>query len=329
MVNKKGVLVLVVALGVLLFMNHVLAGQMMALQGNVKNSSGGDLTSGDLTVEIWDSLSGGSMIYNSTTVYNSNVTNGRYDIMLGEYTTLNLNYGANYYMAVAVDSEPLSFDGAARRRFQPTIGNINSSFLNLTTIDTTGNITSGGWFKGLFNWTVLNNWLSFDGATLNFNETKLNDTVDNRFLQGKNSIFSNLNVTGIANFGGTWLNGGTTIDGGSIFAQTLYVYNVTSLNVDSLKINGSMSPGVNGTFNNTFDLGISGTNVWRYGYFGTDVYVGSKSITQDYVPYSGAVANLDMGAYNVSLNNNSRTCYGDSCNGEIYYNGSSLVIQVT
>ena len=42
------------------------------------------------------------------------------------------------------------------------------------------NVTSGGFFKGLFNWTVLNDWLSFNGATLSFNETKLNETIDAR-----------------------------------------------------------------------------------------------------------------------------------------------------
>ncbi len=35
----------------------------------------------------------------------------------------------------------------------------------------------GGFWKGLFNWTTLTNWLSFDGATLSFNETRLNNTI--------------------------------------------------------------------------------------------------------------------------------------------------------
>jgi len=36
------------------------------------------------------------------------------------------------------------------------------------------------WFKGLFNWTTGDDWNDFDGNTLNFNENRLNDTIDER-----------------------------------------------------------------------------------------------------------------------------------------------------
>ncbi|MCK5610430.1 hypothetical protein KAR91_51635 [Candidatus Pacearchaeota archaeon] len=187
MVKGKEALVAVLVVGVFLFMSYVSAGQIMALQGNVINSSGGDLISGDLVVEIWDSLVGGNMVYNSTDNYVGNITYGRYDILLGEYTSLSLDYGRNYYMAVAIDSEPLSFHGQSRRLFQPNVGTINSSFLNLTTVEATGNITSGGWFNGLFNWVIAaasRVYFSFDGNVLTFNETKLNETIDSKFSGG-------------------------------------------------------------------------------------------------------------------------------------------------
>lgn len=41
------------------------------------------------------------------------------------------------------------------------------------------NMTTGGWFNGKYNWTALANWLSFDGSTLIFNETKANNTFVN------------------------------------------------------------------------------------------------------------------------------------------------------
>jgi len=109
---------------------------------------------------------------------------------------------------------------------------------------------------------------------------------------------SGMNITGIVNFGGSWQDGGATITNGNVFAQALYVYNVTSLNVDSLQINGSISPGTNGTFNNTFDLGISGTNVWRYGYFGTDVVIGGESVKKWMYnqTYSGSTYNATYAA---------------------------------
>jgi len=76
------------------------------------------------------------------------------------------------------------------------------------------NITSN-WFKGLFNWTVLTNWFSWDGATLGFNETKLNATIDARasgvediWVNGTEAVHidskynQNLNLTGNLDVGG-------------------------------------------------------------------------------------------------------------------------------
>jgi len=76
------------------------------------------------------------------------------------------------------------------------------------------------------------------------------------------------NGTGVYNFGGTWQTGGVTVSGGSLYAQSLYVYNITSLAVNHLDVNGSLLPQIG--FNNTFDLGNS-TLVWRNGYFGENV----------------------------------------------------------
>lgn len=61
----------------------------------------------------------------------------------------------------------------------------------------TDNQTTNGWWNGLFNWTTLTNWLSFDGTTLSFNETKLNFTGDQRYvnIDGDN-MTGNLNVSG-------------------------------------------------------------------------------------------------------------------------------------
>ena len=223
--NKLYLAVFVLGLFILVS-GGVLASQMMALQGNVKNSTGGDLATGNLTVEIWNALSAGALIYNSSTTYNNNITSGRYDVMLGEYTALNLNYGQNYYMAIAINSEPLSFDGNSRRVFQPTVGLINSSFLNLTantTITTGGNVTSSGWFNGLFNWvieTASKAYLSFNGNELTFNETKLNETIDARSGSGSSSS--------------PWVSSATTI------------YNITA-NVGIGTVTPNSSLHVNGT----------------------------------------------------------------------------------
>ena len=80
---------------------------------------------------------------------------------------------------------------------------------------TDGNVTSiSGWFKGLFNWTTLTNWQSFDGTTLSFNETKLNFTGDLRWVntEGGDTMESNLTING----GGSKMVMGSDREGGFI-----------------------------------------------------------------------------------------------------------------
>jgi len=42
----------------------------------------------------------------------------------------------------------------------------------------TGNLTTTNWFNGLFNWTTIGGWFGWNGATLSFNETKLNESIN-------------------------------------------------------------------------------------------------------------------------------------------------------
>ena len=514
MVYQKRIKLAIVVVGVFIFLTSFVLAETVSddLHVNIQTTyANGSIQAGtyDFIFNISSSSDCSNVVYSDS----ATITTDNRGVVSRYLVNTTLDYSSQYWLCYYLDGTLKNASKLVNSPYAFYAQNVSVSGIMVdSNLDMgSNNVSTGGWFKGLFNWTVLTNWFSFDGAILSFNETKLNDTISSKgLLLGFNSTYnatyaagsggdnaswnqtyatslyadtkwgynettiantytdsvntsqsswidavflkiadmftkseistmisgnksdildnnaswtstynatyaaiggdnvtwnesragdlysdikwgynmtydgstynatydattgdnaswnqsyadtayygsgdsatfselnassilrvgsatlladsSGMNITGIVNFGGSWQDGGATITNGNVFAQALYVYNVTSLNVDSLQINGSISPGTNGTFNNTFDLGISGTNVWRYGYFGTDVYVGSKSITQDYVPYSGAVANLDMGAYNVSLNNNSRTCYGDSCNGEIYYNGSSLVIQVT
>jgi len=61
--------------------------------------------------------------------------------------------------------------------FNVTI-NIFDQDLNTTDSPTFENIT-GEWFKGKFNWTVTDDWNTFDGSVLNFNESKLSSVYFN------------------------------------------------------------------------------------------------------------------------------------------------------
>jgi len=50
-------------------------------------------------------------------------------------------------------------------------------YCKLTGCTMTGNVTSNQWFLGKFNWTSGDDWNDFDGSTLLFNETYLNNTI--------------------------------------------------------------------------------------------------------------------------------------------------------
>jgi len=147
MVLKRGSLlafVFGVVLIVFLSVGVLAVDDLMALQGNVQ-ASGVDLSSGDLVVEIWDSYSGGSVVYNSTTDFNGAIYSGQYDVVLGNGSNeLSLDYGRLYYMELYVEGESFTFNGSERQMFQSSVGQINQTFLNLTGLVVDGNLNVTG-----------------------------------------------------------------------------------------------------------------------------------------------------------------------------------------
>jgi len=88
----------------------------------------------------------------------------------------------------------------------------------------------------------------------------------------------NTSVTGNFTFNGGWEAGGITIQGGKIFADTGYFYNISRLNVSTLNINSSLLPTAG--FDNTFDLG-NATWRWRDLWLGRNANV-SGNVTASY-----------------------------------------------
>ena len=308
---------------------------LLALQGNVQQS-GVNLASGNLTVWIYDAITGGNLIYNSSTDFNNAISNGKYDVMLGNGTqTLSLEYGRIYYVEMYVNNEKFTFNGANRQILQSSTGQINGTFIgvrqineshlsyNINLTNATGYLSAnlvgtisisqisgienfsmtnqsttwdagtnvsvgvGGWFKGAFNWVISaltpSSFATFNGTALWINTTYFyNQTVptnssqwiaDGTTIRNRNSgivnITNGLNVVGNTEFNGGWANNGVSIINGDVFAQTIYVLNITSLSVSNMNVNGSLIPGAG--FNNTFDIGSS-TWQWRNAYF-QGVYV--------------------------------------------------------
>ena len=94
--------------------------------------------------------------------------------------------------------------------------------------------------------------------------TTINTTANiQNLLNGTNMEFADVD------FNDGWLNNGVSIIGGEIYAQTLWVYNLSSLNINSLSINGSLLPPVG--FDNTFDIGSSSLR-WKDLYLSGQVY---------------------------------------------------------
>jgi hypothetical protein len=119
-----------------------ISADLLALEANIFDTTGEPLT-GDLVVEIWDSVSGGNVVYNSTNDFNNNITSGKIDVMLGSGTIpLNLTYGVNYFMDIYVNNEDIDFNGNERQEFQSPVGNITNNTLGFNIFQGIGTTNS-------------------------------------------------------------------------------------------------------------------------------------------------------------------------------------------
>jgi len=401
--------ILTIVLASVVSLNIVYAvDDLLALQGNVQEN-GVDLSSGNLTVVIFDAYSGGNIVYNSTTDFHNSIASGKYDVMLGNASqTLTLTYGNLYYMEVYINNEKLSFNGSSRQVFQSSTGNITlnsiNSYSNIVMSNDSVSFSdgqnvstgSGGWFKGLFNWVIGSssvNYLSFNGSQLDvsdnvtrwlynqtgvgvlnlfgtngtaiynssvsqvgigtatptraldvrgagnfsstifinngtdlalyaYNQTIMNNIFDQHLNRSSAVTFENLNVTSVlrvgsstivadgsgslnitanTNFNGGWTNNGVSVINGDLFAQRLFVYNITSLSVNHLEVNGSVLP----MFNNTFNIGndnLSYVNAYLTG----DLYINGAAVSPWlYNQTTGAINYVTLQEYlsSTQLNN--------------------------
>ena len=142
----------------ILLSTTVYAADLMSFTANVKDGNGVAIASGDVIVEIYGSLAGTDMVYNSSTDFYNNITSGQVDMMLGSGTQgLNLIYGNDYYMEVYVNRVDLDFQGKERQQFQAGSGNVTLGRLNVSTsfvpvANNTYNIgqQNNGWWSNIF-----------------------------------------------------------------------------------------------------------------------------------------------------------------------------------
>src|SRR3989339_195664 len=198
-------------------------------------STGELLSTGNITIYIYDSVTGGSLIYSN--LFINNITNGSWNVVINP----NLEYGKHYWKDYSVNGDNLNFSGNDRIEFQSPLGLINNaSLFNFSLInscavgssirqvyengsvlcetDDTGSGGNSSWNQSLANglyisqveednldvnsslysnsstwWSGLSSWLSGwfvnNAGVLEFNETKLNNTIDLR-AGGDNSSWN-------------------------------------------------------------------------------------------------------------------------------------------
>src|SRR3989338_1137749 len=214
---------------------------------------------GNGTVAFW------SNVVNGTMASWANVVNGTmlsYAQALNNTLMQQANWNAtntSYYLA----TNPSGFfntTGNAFTTFNITNGNFtinNQTTYNLFVVNGTngrigiGTNTSQNALNVIGDINATGTVYGNGSGLTNVNASTL-DGYDSGFFMPLNT-----SVVGDFDFNGGWQNGGFSISGGNIFAQTGYFYNISSLQVTNLNVNGSLLP-----LDNQFDLGNS-TFRWR------------------------------------------------------------------
>jgi len=84
-------------------------------------------TSANLTISIYDNLTGGDLIFEQN--FTDAIANGSWNVMIDP----SLEYGISYYKDYKINGEDLDFDGNERLEFQSPLGLINNvSFINFS-----------------------------------------------------------------------------------------------------------------------------------------------------------------------------------------------------
>ena len=168
--NKRNFLIFIGFCLVIVFMSSISGALNVSLSDQGTNvsdkSTGVRLSSGNLTIEIHDSLVGGNLIHNETFV--GAIVGGAWNVMIGENASnvLQLEFGKIYYKDYAINNQDLNFtdyqgNNVGRQFFYSPLGDIGgedinkSANLTIAGLNVTGNITVSGNVtasSGLFDW---------------------------------------------------------------------------------------------------------------------------------------------------------------------------------
>ncbi len=273
---------------------------------DVKDASGTALEQGNLTVLIYDALTGGNLIYSET--FTNGIGNGSWNVMLGETTDLPLEYGRVYYKDYQINGEDASFvngSGASvgRQFFYAPLGDIGGEDIDSNANITVNNINATGLIYG-------------DASQLT--NVQADTIAANAVLIGNVTITESLvvptiNVTGVSYLGDVIVNSdnitvnriipkdgdnvsveGNLEMGGNNVTSSGYGFfgwlgslanRITSLFVQDINVNGTITGG-------TVNISASDGNVDTSGNITADYFVGDGS----------QLTNLPEGSLGTSIN---------------------------
>jgi len=103
---------------------------LIPLQGQASDISGNLLSTGNISVRIYNATTGGSLVYDSGTDFNGAISNGIYDVLLGSTTPLDLDNTKKYFMEVDINGEEVVGDATSgRQAFWPGSGDHSQNSL--------------------------------------------------------------------------------------------------------------------------------------------------------------------------------------------------------
>lgn len=200
------------AIILIILASNSVSGYLLSDQGTDTEeiARGNPLASGNLTIEVYDHPTGGNLIFSQR--FNNGIVDGSWNVMINP----KLEYGRSYWKDYKINGEDLDFDGNERMEFQSPLGLINNvSFINLSlinycpvgssirqvyengSVECEANVThsnSSTWWASLTGW--VSGWFVNTDNQLDFNETKMNNSIDARAsVYNDTAQINNLNAT--------------------------------------------------------------------------------------------------------------------------------------